>query len=195
MNSVIIHIHGFLSSHRAERVKLLEHYISEYGLDMEVISPCLSENPQPALDELESLIQKQVRLGREVFLVGHSMGGYYATYLSCKYQLKAVLINPVVRGYEIMCEFFGEGYNPHTERQYTIAEDDIAFLVSINLEKITYPNLIFVLQEKGDEIVDPQEVIEYFGECRLLLEDGGCHDFEHFDKYVATIVAFFQAGY
>ena len=161
---------------------------------MDVISPCLSENPKSALEELESLIQEQVLLGRFVFLLGHSMGGYYATYLSCKYQLKAVLINPVVRGYEIMCEFFGEGYNPHTGRQYTIAEDDIAFLVSINQDKIPHPNLIYVLQEKGDEIVDPQEIIEFYGECRLFLEDGGCHDFEHFDKYVAIIVAFFLAG-
>ena len=80
-------------------------------------------------------------------LIGHSMGGYFATYLATRHDLKAVLVNPVVRGYEIMCEFYGPVHNPHTGRDFDIDETDIDYLLSIYLETLAEPSRFLLMQQ------------------------------------------------
>lgn len=47
----------------------------------------------------------------DITLVGSSLGGYYSLYLSQKYGLKAVLINPCLEPHNIIKLFLGENKN------------------------------------------------------------------------------------
>jgi predicted esterase YcpF (UPF0227 family) len=190
MDNLIIHVHGFLSSSDPERVRLLKEYIGVNALDAEVISPRLPNNPKSAVDLIEAIIAAELPCRKSISLIGHSLGGYFVTYIASKHCLKAVLINPVVRAYDIMCEFYGECYNPHTNEKFEIGEDDIAYLVTINVEKVTNPSLFMVMQQLGDEITDPAEVLSYYKDCRLTIEEGGCHEFSGFESRIGSVFEF-----
>ncbi len=190
MNNLLIHIHGFLSSNDADRVAALREYIKASDLDVDVISPQLPNAPRLAIELIEKIIDEEKASRRSIALIGHSLGGYLATYIASKYQLRAVLVNPVVRGYEIMCEFFGECYNPHTGERFEIGEADIEYLASLHLEKIPNPSLFLVMQQLGDEITDPGDALDYYRQCKLVIENGGCHDFSHFESHAETVVSF-----
>jgi len=190
VNNLLIHVHGFLSAGNAGRVVALKKYIDEEGLDIEVISPQLPNHPQLAISFLEKIISDERRRGRSIALIGHSLGGYFSTYLASKHQLKAVLVNPVVRGYEIMCEFFGECFNPHSGDNFEVSESDIEYLINIHLDKLPDPDLFLVMQQMGDEITDPNEVLKYYRQCRVIAEEGGCHDFSNFEKHVQLVIQF-----
>ena len=47
-----------------------------------------------------------------------------------------------------------------------------------------------VLLQKGDEIVDPAEALAYYEDSALIVEEGGCHEFEHFENHVAKVIDF-----
>ena len=190
MDKLIIHIHGFLSANDAERVKSLRQHITNHDLPIEVISPQLPNTPKAAIELLETIIAEEQNKGKNIALIGHSMGGYFATYLAAKFNLNAALINPVVRGYEIMCEFFGDCYNPLTDEYFSIAEEDIGFLTTINLEHIPNPTQLLVMQQLGDEITDPNDAIAHYQPCQLIVEPGGCHDFDNFEQHLDKVLQF-----
>lgn len=190
MSELLIHIHGFLSASNAARVGALKDYIAANHLNMDIISPQLPNNPKAAVELLDRLIERESPHRDSIALIGHSLGGYFSTYLASKHGLKTVLVNPVVRGYEIMCEFFGEGYNPHTDEKFEIGEDDIAYLVEIHLEHIPDRSLFMVMQQLGDEITDPDEALTYYKGCKLVIEQGGCHEFSGIENHLKSIFDF-----
>ncbi|HEY6130769.1 MAG TPA: YqiA/YcfP family alpha/beta fold hydrolase [Halioglobus sp.] len=195
MNNLIIHVHGFLSASEAERVSALRKYIHAKGLYVDVISPQLPETPKAAIDAIEKIIADENSNRDSISLIGHSLGGYFSTYIASKNQIKAVLVNPVVRGYEIMCEYFGECYNPHTDKKFNIGADDIAYLISINVENIPDRNLFMVMQQLGDEIIDPNDTLSFYNGCKLITVDGGCHDFSNFENHIESVVEFLYGSH
>ncbi len=190
MNKLLIHVHGFLSANEPDRVRALADYIDRCGLGIDVISPRFSNTPPQAFAQLESLVSEERDRRPNVALVGYSLGGYFSTFLAPKYGIKAALVNPVVRGWEILCEYFGACYNEHTGAHFEIGEADISFLTRIYLERLPNPELFLVLLQRGDEILDYREALEYYRECRVVVEDGGCHEFEGFEKQVPGIIDF-----
>lgn len=189
MSGLIINIHGFLSSPESGKVVAFRRCVKQYH-DVDFISPNLPNNPKLAIETIERLITDNQDSYQKITLIGHSLGGYYATYLATKFGLKAVLVNPVVRGYDIMCEFFGESINPHTDEVFAIGECDIEYLFQIYLETLPDSSLFFVMQQLGDEILDPQEALTYYAECEQLVEEGGCHDFPDFASHSEKIMNF-----
>lgn len=190
MNDLLIHIHGFLSSNDADRVAALREHLKAGGLDVDVISPQLPNTPELAVQLIEKIIGEEIGSRRSIALIGHSLGGYFATYIASKHQLRTVLVNPVVRGYEIMCEFFGECYNPHTDEKFEIGEADIEYLVNIHLEELPNPDLFLVMQQLGDEITEPDHALDYYRPCKWIVEDGGCHDFSNFENHAEAVIDF-----
>ena len=190
MKNLVINIHGFLASPEAEKIVGFRKHIHESYGNVDLISPLVPDKPEKAVALIEGLIKDNKNGYRNIALIGHSLGGYYATYIATKYQLRAVLVNPVVRGYEIMCEFFGECYNPHTESKFEITERDIDFLCGIHLETLSDTNLFYVMQQLGDEINEPEQVLAYYKGCKMLVEEDGCHDFSGFAKHTQDIIKF-----
>lgn len=190
MMNLLINIHGFLSSHKSDKVVELRDYIEQKYTDIQFISPCLPDRPADAVRLVEEIIKKQSEFFDAVGIIGHSLGGYFATYIASKNKIKAVLVNPVIRGYEIMCEFYGECYNPHTDTKFSINDRDIEFLISINSEPIRDKSLFLVMLQLGDEIVDAQAVLSCYTGCSIIIEKGGCHDFAGLVNHADSIVDF-----
>ena len=96
---LILYIHGWNSYAGARKALLLQDMLKNNS-DFEVASITLDSHPRHAINQLEKIIEKEIKT-RKVNLIGSSLGGYYATFLSEKYDLKAAMINPAVSAYKI----------------------------------------------------------------------------------------------
>ena len=88
---MIIYIHGFGGSGEGTKAKILRELLKEQG----VIAPSLSYVPTLAINTLKELISTFLKY-EKVYLIGSSLGGYYATYLADHFNIPAVLLNPSV---------------------------------------------------------------------------------------------------
>ena len=120
------------------------------------------------------------------------MGGYYATWLGEKYGLKSVLINPAVRPYDFMMEYLGENANYHTGERYILKQRHVDVARTLDVDPIKKPENIWVLLQTGDEVLDYRQAKVKYAQCRLTIEQGGDHSFQHYERHLPAIIDFLQ---
>ncbi|AHJ11363.1 YqiA/YcfP family alpha/beta fold hydrolase [Sulfurospirillum multivorans] len=182
---MILYIHGFGSSGEASKAKLLRAYCHEKGIAF--IAPSLPTIPDLAIKTLSELIESYQE---PVYLMGSSLGGYYALYLSDKYNLKAVLINPAVNASETLERAIGHGVNYYDNSTYEWNASHLEMLESYEIEEPNLENLLLLLQ-KGDEVLDYEEALDFLEGAKMVVEEGGNHSFEGLDRHFETIQRFF----
>jgi len=185
---MIIYIHGFGSSGEASKAKLLRAYCHEKGIRF--IAPSLPTIPDLAIKTLSELIESYQE---PVYLMGSSLGGYYALYLSDKYNLKAVLINPAVNAPETLERAIGHGVNYYDNSAYEWNETHLGMLESYEIEEPNLENLLVLLQ-KGDEVLDYEEALDFLEGAKMVVEEGGTHSFEGLERHFETIQRFFDVA-
>ena len=121
----IIYIHGFASSGNSEKAKALK---LAFPKDT-VLSPTLSPNPKQAIAQLHSLILKE----EPVLVIGTSLGGFYATYIACLYDVTAFIINPSLEPYidikKVLASHKGKRLGTNEPYDFKVAYlDDLKFL-------------------------------------------------------------------
>lgn len=183
---MIIYIHGFGSSGEASKAKLLRAYCHENNIRF--IAPSLPSIPDLALNTLSELIESY-QDNEPVYLMGSSLGGYYALYLSDKYNLKAVLINPAVNAPETLERAIGHGVNYYDNSSYEWNESHLEMLESYEIEEPNLENLLVLLQ-KGDEVLDYEEALDFLDGAKMVVEEGGTHSFEGLERHMQSIKRF-----
>jgi len=184
---MIIYIHGFGSSGEASKAKLLRAYCQENKIRF--IAPSLPTTPDLAIKTLSELIESY-QDNEPVYLMGSSLGGYYALYLSDKYNLKAVLINPAVNAPETLERAIGHGVNYYDNSTYEWNASHLEMLESYEIEEPNLENLLVLLQ-KGDEVLDYEEAFDFLEGAKMVVEEGGTHSFEGLERHLESIKRFF----
>jgi predicted esterase YcpF (UPF0227 family) len=111
MSAGILYLHGFCSSPESWKAKVLGEAMRARGLADRFFCPALSPVPNEAIAQAEAIIESRER---ELTLVGSSLGGYYATYLAEKHDLRAALVNPAVVAPLSLNAYIGTQKNLHT---------------------------------------------------------------------------------
>ena len=184
---MIIYIHGFGSSGEATKAQAFRNYCQEKGI--RYIAPSLPFIPSLAINTLSELIESYLE-NESVHLIGASLGGYYSLYLSDKYNLKAVLINPAVNAPETLERAIGHGVNYYDNSSYEWNESHLEMLESYEIEEPNLENLLVLLQ-KGDEVLDYEEALEVLEGTKMVVEEGGTHSFEGLERHIEEIKRFF----
>lgn len=184
----ILYIHGFMSSPLSYKAQLTEKFLAKYYPNICYHCPQLNESPSIAVKRLTTIIESSKN---PWFLIGSSLGGYYATYLSERYQLKAVLVNPAIKPYELLKSYLGEQKNYHTNDVVNVKLSYMDELKAIEQEKITKKNYLLMAQT-GDEVLDYQQAVDKFINCQQLIEQGGDHSFINFQEKLPEIMKFFN---
>jgi len=184
---MIIFIHGFGSSgftFKADRTR--EYYEGKES----VLSPSLSYVPYLAIKTIEELIDYALTK-ESVKLIGSSLGGYYALYLSNKYNLKAVLINPAVNAPITLGKYEGMATNYYDLSKFEWNSSHVEQVKKLEVKNPKQDNLLLMLQ-KGDEVLDYKEALEKLPNAKLILEDGGDHSFMGYAEHLDKIAEFFN---
>ena len=186
---MILYLHGFRSGPQSFKAQTMGAYMAKHGLGERFLCPALPFDPVAAIALIESLIAQSRAAGQNPTLVGSSLGGYYATWLAEKHDLKAVLINPAVLAHVSLADYIGPLTHFYTDEVFAFTSAHIDALRDLEIARPT-PARYLLLAEKGDEVLDWRQAADRYAGCQQVILDGGDHSFTRFPDYLPAILDF-----
>jgi len=184
---MLIYLHGFNSSPASHKAQLLKRYMEEQGLGDQYCCPALPTLGLRAIAAIEAEIARHA-FG-SVTLLGSSLGGFYASYLAERHDLRAVLINPAVRPHEDLRAYLGTQRNLYTLQRYELTEEHLRQWEKLYLPTVQ-PWRYLLLVETADEVLDYREAVEKYRGARQVVIEGGDHSLKSFPEHLPLILEF-----
>lgn len=185
---MLLFIHGFGSSGRGDKARLLKSWCHEQGISF--MAPSLPNIPELAIETLQAIIEAMQKY-EPVGLVGSSLGGFYANWLANHYDLPYVLVNPSVEPYVTLERAIGQGVNFHDSSRYEWNAQHTASLLKFKVVQPPTKRCLLMVQT-GDELLDYRQAVTHYPAAKQILEEGGNHGFTGFDKHLKTITDFLK---
>jgi hypothetical protein len=184
---MLIYIHGFNSSAQSGKAREMAAWMAARGLAESFACPDLPHRPVQAIALLEGLIARSAGPAK---LIGSSLGGFYATWLAEKHDLKAVLVNPCVGCHAKLADYLDQPQkNWHTGEEYLFSAAHLAELQPLAVTPARRGNY-FLLVETGDEVLDYREAVNLYAGARQMVLEGGDHGFTRFAEFLPAILEF-----
>ena len=184
---MLIYIHGFNSSALSFKAGLVRKRMVELGRGNEFVCPELPDRPRRAIALLEDVIRESAHY--RPALIGSSLGGYYATWLAERHGLRAALLNPAVRPYELLGMALGMQMNLYTGARYELTSGHLDELREFETGTVQ-PTRYLLLVTTGDEVLDYRQAVEKYRGSEQLIEHGGDHGFSDFERHLDRVLAF-----
>lgn len=180
----ILYIHGF-KGQRSEKSKLLrDHFFDKE--EYSVHRPILDDyKPLESIKKIENIIKNSNEIeGGEFFIIGSSRGGFYALYLSMKYRLPCLLINPAYSISKTSLEIIKEEIASDKYKQMISEIGEI----KTEIENMNYdPSIINVYLSDKDEIIDHSEFLNRFKDINSIKWYDDNHRFIKFKDQLPEI--------
>ncbi|RYZ89225.1 MAG: esterase YqiA [Moraxellaceae bacterium] len=190
--AALIYIHGFLSSPLSHKARQTQQWLSANNSDISYYCPSLTPYPKSTQQQLERLVESL--LPEPVYLIGSSLGGFWATWLVEKYNLRALLVNPAVRPQDFMPKYLGiDLQSYHTDDSYRLEAHHIDEIDAVDVPVSLLHNY-WLLVQTGDETLDFRDAVKKYEGCKQTIEEGGDHSFQHFERYFEKGLQFLMVG-
>lgn len=178
-------IHGLASAGYGEKVEALKkHFGNENVLAMNF--PIDPQASKELLLFLVSPLQKN-----NTIIVGSSLGGFYATWLSYHYQLDAVLINPALDVHLLLNVYHNQTLqNFKTQEKYFFTKEDSQSLSEwyIPPEKLlSVKKHIHIYLDEDDEVLDNQKTAQQYQDFYVKVFPKGNHSFTHMEECLIDV--------
>lgn len=185
----LVYLHGFRSSPQSVKATQLRAVVDAMAPQRRPLLhiPDLQRAPLLAIAQVTRLVQDA---RGPVTLVGSSLGGYYATSVAERLDVRAVMINPAVRPYEDLQPYLGIQTNLYTGEPFEVTEAHFAELRSLRVARITRPERYFLLVETEDEVLDYREAVGFYGGALQYVRGGGDHAFQDYEQQLGAILRF-----
>ena len=188
----ILYLHGFKSSPSSLKAQQTMQYFAQLDLAQNLHIPHLPPEPSLAIEQAMFLYEQLIdEVGiANVFIIGSSLGGYYASYLIERFGGRGALINPAVKPYELLVNYLGENENYHTGEKFVVTKAYMADLKAIEVKHLKQPKQHLLLVQMSDETLDAHEATAKYRNGPSIIECGGNHSYVDFPKRLNTIMNF-----
>ena len=189
--SHILYLHGFRSSPRSFKARVVQGRQQELGRARELVCPQLPASPQAAMDLVLTLVD---RYADRLAIVGSSLGGFYATWLAERFGCRAVVINPAVDPLKDLEKHVGVTTAWHSDEPFEFRREYIDELAALKVERITRPERYFLLAATGDEVLDYRDMVAHYAGAHQHIIEGSDHAIPEFAQYVDEVLDFCSKG-
>lgn len=184
--SMIIYIHGYGSSGLSDKARHYQKLFADQGF----IAPTLSTDARLAMHTLDALVESFLKHG-PVGLMGSSLGGFFAIYLAHKYGIPAVLINPAIPPWDLDLSL----QSVSNARRFQWQAEQLKRLEPFRVvnPELAVQQRCLLLQQMGDEVLDPQLALDYLSGAQQIIEQGGNHRFSGIERHDEAVRQFFTS--
>ena len=153
--------------------------------------PQLPASPAQAMD---LLLQGTAEWPRaQMAVMGSSLGGFYAAWLSAHLAIPAVLINPAVHPSRDLARYIGEHPVWQDPAQSIFFEPAyVQELMQLESQPLLTPPATLALIAKGDEVLDWREMLARHEAGQVRLIEGSDHALSDFEDHLPQILEFLQ---
>lgn len=184
----LLYLHGFRSSPRSFKARVVADAMARAGQQDRLICPQLPASPAQAVELALTLARQHAP--HELVIVGSSLGGFYATWLAEQLGVRAVLLNPSVDPTRNLAHHIGVTSHWHSDEPFEFRPEYIDELKALRVARITRPERYFLIAASGDEVLDYREMVAHYAGARQHVIDGSDHAISEFDQYVEQVLAF-----
>jgi uncharacterized protein len=188
--ATLVYLHGFNSAPQSVKGQILARAAAALPDPPRIHLPQLHHRPARAIRDVAAWIDREAPGGRDLTLIGSSLGGYYATILAERYGVRAVLINPAIRPYDDLRPYRGRQRNLYTGEEYEVVPGHFDELSALAVARITRPERYFLLARTGDELLDWRVAVEFYAGANQYVAGGGDHGWTDFDDEAASVLRF-----
>lgn len=189
---MILYLHGFRSSPRSFKARVVHERMAAANRGNELICPQLPASPSEAV-QLALLLAERYAPD-DLAIIGSSLGGFYATWLAERLGCRAALLNPAVDPLKDLDRHVGVTTAWHSDAPFEFKRAYIDELAELKVERITRPERYFLLAATGDEVLDYRAMVAHYPGARAHVIEGGDHAISDFPKYVDEVLAFCDEG-
>ena len=184
---MIVYLHGFNGSPQSAKAQYLKRYLDERGRGAEFICPQLPPRPDLALAVVETEMAQPPK--EKITLVGSSLGGFYATWLAEKHNVRAVLINPAIDPHRGLRACLGPQQAFHGDERYELTEEHLRQWKELVVMNV-HPERYLLLVETGDEVLDYRAAVRKYRGAKQIVVQGGDHSLASFPEQIPLILEF-----
>ena len=183
---MLLYIHGFNSSPASFKANALNAAFARLGRDDEFFCPALPHRPAEAMALLEAILPHHNP--DNLTLIGSSLGGFYGTYLTEKYGVRCVLLNPAIFPHDGLRAYLGPQKNLYTGEQYVLTLQHLEEMRALFVPNLKHVDRYLLLTATGDEVLDYRDgVARYAGAAQIIIQ-GGDHGLSDFADYLDKIL-------
>jgi predicted esterase YcpF (UPF0227 family) len=176
----LLYLHGFRSSPRSTKASLMAERVARTNPGLRWWCPQLPPSPRQAIDLVMRGIADWPRASMAV--VGSSLGGFYATYVTSTTECKAVLLNPAVHPARDLARHIGDQTFWHDPSQhFHFRPEFIDELRQLDVGPLARPEQVYAILAKGDEVLDWREMCDRYPGSRIELLEGSDHALSDFE--------------
>lgn len=189
MSKVVLYLHGFMSAPQSYKAQLLDAALKEKGIDCRYCCPQLPISPaesiQIAMDAVKDVPSE------DLIVIGSSLGGYYANWITEQRGCKGVLLNPVVDPWRIkILEDSPDRSDLQVKAWLDFRDYYKSELEAIRVPVITSPERYMLIAAKGDELLDWHLMQAHYQGADQTILEGSNHGISEFDQYIPQVFAF-----
>jgi predicted esterase YcpF (UPF0227 family) len=185
----VLYLHGFRSSPQSTKARQVAAVMAAQFPHITWWCPQLPPSPKAAA----ALIAEGTAHWptHSMAVMGSSLGGFYATWLTTQRGCKAVLLNPAIDPARDLAKYIGEqtAWHDPAERFY-FAPEFVDELRALEVGPMPSPELVWALIAKGDEVLDWREMTARFPGSQQVVMEGGDHAISNFESYLPQVLAF-----
>ncbi|MDY0975485.1 YqiA/YcfP family alpha/beta fold hydrolase [Massilia sp. CFBP9012] len=188
----LLYLHGFRSSPRSFKARVVQEKLEQAGLGERLICPQLPASPKAAMDLVLELAERHAP--DDLAIVGSSLGGFYACWLAERLGVRAAVINPSVDPTRNLERHVGVTTAWHSDEPFEFRQEYIGQLQALRVAHITRLERYFLLAATGDEVLDYRDMVAHYAGARQHVIEGSDHAIPEFAQYVDEVLAFCGFG-